>query len=324
MIWKKLAASLALATLILGGCAAAVDRRATAREAAAEAEFPPEGQFVTVDGLRLHALVRGSGPDLVLIHGASGNARDFSFDLMNRLATRYRVIAFDRPGLGWSDDAGPGGVSPLVQGDLLRRAAAELGARRPLVLGHSYGGAVALGWALTAPEPPAGLVLVSAATMPWPGGLGPYYAVTGSRIGAATVVPLIAAFAPPAQVATTMEGIFAPDAVPAGYADHIGTGLTLRRGSLRANAAQITRLRPHVVEMAPNYPRLDLPVELLHGDADTIVPLAVHSAPLARLLPDAQLTVLPGVGHMPHHAAPDAVIAAIDRAALRARLRPAP
>ena len=127
MIFRKLAASLLIGALALAGGAVVVDRRAAAREAAAESAYPPEGQFVTVDGLRLHAVVAGSGPDLVLIHGASGNARDFTFDLVARLAPHYRVIALDRPGLGWSDDAGAKGLSPLAQGDLLRRAAAQLG-----------------------------------------------------------------------------------------------------------------------------------------------------------------------------------------------------
>lgn len=321
MICRKLAASLIIGTLVLAGCATAVDRRATAREAAAEAAYPPPGQFVTVDGIRLHAEVRGSGPDLVLIHGASGNTRDFSFALMDRLAPHYRVIAFDRPGMGYSDALDGREISPLVQGDLLRRAALQLGAEKPLVLGHSYGGAVALGWALTAPEPPAGLVLLSAATMPWPGGLGAWYAVSGSRLGASTVLPLVTAFAPPSVVQAAVTGIFAPDPVPPGYTEYVGAPLTLRRDSLRINAAQITRLRPHVVEMAKNYPRLSLPVELVHGDADTVVPLHIHSRPLADLLPDAQLTVIPGGGHMPHHAQPDQVIAAIHRAAVRAGLR---
>jgi pimeloyl-ACP methyl ester carboxylesterase len=317
----RLALSLILAATAIGGCALLTDRRATANEAAAEVAYPPTGQFIGVQGVKVHAHVQGEGPDLVLIHGASGNTRDFTFSLVDRLAQDYRVIAFDRPGLGWSESLGDAGVSPFLQARILQQAAAKLGVERPIVLGHSYGGAVAMAWGLTATPDTAGLVIVSGATMPWPGGLGPFYAVTGSRIGSATVIPAITAFASPKQADAVIEGIFAPASAPEGYAEYVGAPLTMRRASLRANAAQVSGLKPYVTRMAQEYPKLDIPVELLHGTADTIVPAKIHAVPLSRLLPDAQLTLLPDVAHMPHHTHPDAVIAAIHRAATRAGLR---
>jgi pimeloyl-ACP methyl ester carboxylesterase len=63
-----------------------------------------------------------------------------------------------------------------------------------------------------------------------------------------------------------------------------------------------------------------MPIEIVHGEADTIVPLQVHSIPLSRLAPNAQLVILPGLGHMPHHNAPEEVVAAVDRARRRAGL----
>lgn len=322
MTLPKLAASLIAATLVLGGIAAAIDRRAAEREAAAEAAYPPTGTLVEVDGLTVHAHVEGSGPDLVLIHGASGNTRDFTFSLVDRLKDDFRVIAFDRPGLGWSEDGGTTFVSPLAQADILRKAAARLGVQRPVVLGHSYGGAVAMAWALRDPQGTGAVVAVSAATMPWPGGLGPWYAISGSRIGGALVVPVISALAPMARADQAIAEIFAPAPVPPGYARHIGVGLTLRRDSLRTNARQVGSLKPYVMEMAALYPRLDLPVELVHGTADTIVPLSIHSAPLAQVLPDARLTIVDGAGHMPHHTHPETIVAAVESAARRASWRP--
>lgn len=317
----KLALSLLLAATVIGGCAVVTDRRAAAREAAAEAAYPPTGRLIEVEGKQVHAHVQGQGPDLILIHGASGNTRDFTFGLVDRLAQDYRVIAFDRPGLGWTDDLGPDGRSPMMQAALLQKAAAQLGVHRPIVLGHSYGGAVAMAWALTDTPDVAALVVLSGATMPWPGGLGPYYAITGSRLGAATVIPAITAFASPQQAQGVVAGIFAPDPPPPGYADYVGIGLTMRRDTLRVNAAQVTSLRPHVVRMSDAYPRLDLPVEILHGTADTVVPATIHALPLSDLLPKGNLVLIDGAGHMPHHTHPQDVIAAIDRAALRAGLR---
>jgi len=314
---------------LLGGCGAIVDRRADTREAGAEASFPPTGQLIDVNGRQVHAHVEGRGPDLVLIHGASGNTRDFTFSFVDRLKDDYRVIVFDRPGLGWtdrvSDDFGgpfnTAAESPEQQAAFLQAAADQLGVRRPIVLGHSYGGAVALAWGLNRPDNTAALVVLAGASNPWPGGLGALYGVASSSIGGATVVPLIAAYAPKTRVDAALDGIFAPQSPPPGYADYIGAGLTLRRETLRANARQVNSLRPHVVDMSARYSTLPMPVEIVHGTADDVVPIHIHSEPLARQIPGAVLTRLDGIGHMPHHAAPDAVEEAIHRAAARARLR---
>jgi acetate CoA/acetoacetate CoA-transferase beta subunit len=100
-----------------------------------------------------------------------------------------------------------------------------------------------------------------------------------------------------------------------------GMGLILRRSSLDTNSLQVNALRDYLVEMSEDYPRLALPVEIVHGTEDRLVPPDVHAIPLSKLIPGAVLTLLPGVGHMPHHADPEAVVAAIDRAAARAGLR---
>ncbi|WP_103333436.1 alpha/beta fold hydrolase [Pseudotabrizicola formosa] len=316
MTLKTLAASAALIGL---GLIAATQWRLTTREAAARASHPPTGQFVTVEGVRVHLQVAGSGPDLVMIHGANGNLREFTFALMEQLSRRYRVIAVDRPGLGYSDPVPGDQASVAAQARLLRAAVEQLGASAPIVLGQSYGGSVALAWALQ--SPPAALVLVSSPSLPWPGALDPWYRITATALGRHTLVPLASALVTEGFVRTTIDAVFAPQAAPEGYADHLGIGLTLRRDSLAINVMQINQLRPQVEAMQQDYPTLTLPVELVHGDADTIVPLHIHSAPLAQILPNAALTVLPGAGHMPHHTHPETVIAAIDRAAQRAGLR---
>ncbi len=321
--------SFVISMALLGGCGAIVGQRADTRAVAAEAAFPPTGQMMTVNGRQIHAHIEGRGPDLVLIHGASGNTRDFTFSFVDRLKDDYRVIVFDRPGLGWtdrvSDDFGgpfnTAAESPAQQAAFLQAAADQLDVTNPIVLGHSYGGAVALAWGLNRPEDTAALVVLAGASNPWPGGLGALYGVAASALGGATVVPLISAFAPSDTVDSAVGGIFAPQTPPDGYADFVGAGLTLRRESFRANARQVNSLRPHVVEMSQRYHTLPMPVEIVHGTADTSVPIHIHSEPLSQQIPGAVLTRLEGIGHMPHHAAPDAVVDAIHRAAMRARLR---
>ncbi|WP_299842694.1 alpha/beta hydrolase [uncultured Roseovarius sp.] len=321
-----LKASLLLLVALIAGCSVLAEKR----ETSARKTYPPIGQFVDVDGTRVHVWVKGTGPDLVLIHGAGGNLRDFTFALAEQLTDRYRVFAFDRPGHGWTDRLpGYGGLgntkgeSPLEQAALLQKAADILGVKRPVVVGHSYGGAVTLAWGLNRPEDTAALVTLGGVSNPWPGDLDRLYTVTSSAIGGATVVPLITAFAPEARIENALASIFSPQNPPEGYIDYIGTDLSLRRGALRANGQQVNSLRPHIVKMEKRYAdTLTMPIEIVHGTADTTVPINVHAEKLITQVAGARLARLKGVGHMPQHANASEVLAAIDRAATRAGVRP--
>ena len=312
----------------LTGCAAQI------RADRAEAAYPPIGDFVEVTGGRVHYVQEGSGPDVVLLHGAGGNLRDFTFSLVGKLSDRYRVTAFDRPGLGYTDRV-PGvakgplateGDSPTAQAEMLREAAAALEIENPIVVGHSFGGIVAMAWATTGldqqrPTDARAIVSFAGVLMPWPGDLGAYYTVNGSAFGGLVTVPLISAFVPESRVEEAVATTFAPQDPVDGYIDYIGGALALRPETFRANARQVNTLRPHVVEMEKRYPDLTLPIEILHGTADTTVPISVHPEELIKIVPAARLTRLDGIGHQPHQVDEAAAIAAIDRAAERANLR---
>ncbi|WP_299699539.1 alpha/beta hydrolase [uncultured Tateyamaria sp.] len=298
------------------------------RERNAAVHYPPQGTLIDVDGVAVHAEQMGQGPDLVLIHGASGNTRDFTFAFADLLKDRYRITILDRPGLGWSDRAGPqyeriwtnAHEDPITQARLLRAATQKLGVENPIVLGHSFGGVVALAWGVEFDDL-AGIVSVAGVANPWPGTLDWTYTVGGTAWGGALVIPLLSAFVPQTYVDTIVAGIFEPQKAPAGYLEHVGSAMTLRRNTMRANTRQVNWLRPHVVDLSARYNAITEPVEIVHGDADTIVPLDVHSIKLPDQIAGANLTVLHGVGHMPHHTHASDVIAAIDRVATRAGLR---
>lgn len=308
--------------------AAVVQWRASAREAAVEANFPPSGQFIDVDGTKIHLNISGQGPDIILIHGASGSLRDFTFDLVPLLEQSYRVIAVDRPGMGRSErPEGYGGAwntasePPALQAQLLQGATDQLGVKNPVVVGHSYGGAIALAWALERPDTTRGLVLLGAASNPWPGELGFLYQMNATVFGSAIAIPFITAFTPHSVIENTLSVIFAPQDPPQGYMAHFGPDMTLRRGTMRANAQQVNGLKPHITRMAQRYGELTLPIEILHGTEDDTVPMNIHSIPLSHQASGAALTKMEGIGHMPHHADPVAVKDAIGRVIARAGLR---
>ena len=329
MIWTPLVLNtLVIVVLVVLSAVALVQWRAGSREATAVTAYPACGQIIDVDGAKIHMKIMGQGADIVLLHGANGSIRDFTFGLADRLAKTNRVIALDRPGLGWSSR--PEGLGspwstrfepPRLQARLLQQAADAAGAENPVVVGHSFGGAIALAWAIERPDDTAGLVLLAGVANPWPGKLGLMYRVNSTLFGSVVAIPMISAFVPRSVIDEAVTEIFKPQSPPDGYLAHFGPEMTLRRSALRANAQQVNNLKPYIREMVAHYSNLKMPVEILHGDADNTVPLDIHARPLCKQLPNANLTVLQGVGHMPHHAEPGTVIDAVARVQARASLR---
>ncbi|WP_040817267.1 alpha/beta fold hydrolase [Litoreibacter arenae] len=312
------------AVLVLVGCGAALDKRIKARTSKALAEHPPTGQILDVNGTKVHVHVEGSGPDVVLIHGAGGNWQDFTFSLIPKLKNHFRFIAIDRPAHGHTGriaDRADDVESVNEQADLLHAAAEMVGAKKPLVLGQSYGGAVALAYGLRHPADTSGLVIVSGVSNPWEGDLDIWYRLTDTWFGRHVLIPVTSAFANDRKAEETLEAIFAPDPVPEGYLEHMGYGLAIRPAQLKTNAAMVNSLLPQIEAQAKLYEGLDMPVEIVHGTADKIVPYEVHAVPLSQKLPNAEVTKLDGIGHMPHHADEASTIKALRRLAKRAGLQ---
>ena len=322
------------AVAALGGATLLANYTSAAKDARIEASFPPVGSFVEVTGGKVHYIREGKGPELILLHGAGGNLRDYTFDLVDLLKDRYTVTAFDRPGLGYTDRV-PGiatgafattGDSPQAQALMLREATFKLGISDPVVAGHSYGGIVALAWAVAGLDVDTrqnakAVVSFAGVAMPWPGGLGAYYTVNGSALGGGILVPLLSALVPNGTIHKAVDNTFTPNRAPAGYAQHLGGQLVMRPWNFRANVRQVNTLYPNVVALAKRYRDLTLPIEILHGTEDKTVPIYIHAREIAKIVPSVSVTELTGVGHVPHHVDTAAAVAVIDAAANRAGLR---
>lgn len=280
--------------------------------------YPRPNKVVLVQNAMVYADQRGEGRDVVLIHGANGSSRDFTFQFADMLVNAgFRVTSFDRPGLGWSDDLGEIGNSPLIQAQFMISAARALGVQKPIVLGQSYGGAVAMAWALIAPDYVSAVVSVSGATNVWPGKLGLWYTVSASSVGEHLIAPLVESFATKSLAQSVLESTFAPNLVPQGYIDYVGVELSMRRETFVTNANQIAALKGYLEMMEPNYTGLNLPLEIVFGSADTIVPVETHGRKLVTQVSGANLVVIDGAGHMPHHSHASEILAAVNRAAQR-------
>lgn len=258
----------------------------------------------------------GEGPDLVLVHGAIVERHDLFCALVPALATEFRITAFDRAGHGQSPFNSPTG-SPWRQAQAVRAAVDALGLKKPIVLGHSFGGAVALAYALQFPSETQGVVAIAPIAFPemrlehWvfaPRALpawGPLYDAA-FRLGVdPLLLPILrwAMFWPQAPAtpaaAATVSAPFRADFGPVE-----GQDACLLNLGLAASAARYATCR--------------VPTRVLAGDRDVVVNPALHARLLAELLPAAELRLLPGVGHMVHHFAPAEIV----RAALELKAPP--
>lgn len=315
----NLASALAASMLALGFTLAGLTRFGSWR---IERRHPPVGSFAEIGGTRIHYVhvPASEGVDLppvVLIHGASANLNDQMVPLRPLLEGRAELLFLDRPGHGWSE-RGEGNDTPDGQAATIAALMDRLGIGRAIVVGHSFGGAVAAAFALGHPERTGGLVFVSAATHPWPGAdTSWYYSLAARPWLGRLFVETIANPAGSSRMAAATECVFAPNRVPDAYLEAAAIPLVLRPQAFRSNAIDVEGLYRHVVAAAPRYPDIAAPTVIISGDRDTVVYEELHSVGLARDLPGAELVWVRNLGHKPDWHAPELVVAAIERVAGR-------
>ena len=285
--------------------------------------FPPLGTFITVQGSRLHVLDLpardADNPAIVLVHGASSNLRDPLIALGHQLNSRYRVVLIDRPGHGHSRRSQRKQADPRVQASMIAEVLDRLGLPRAVLVGHSWGGAVSAAFGYQHPEKTAALVFLTPATHPWPGGIDWHYRIGSMPILGRIFAELLAFPLGITLVPCALRSIFRPAAPPEHYRAAVGAAMVLRPESFVANCRDIADLFANVLAMQERYCEIKAPVEIITGETDAIVAPAIHSYGLVRDIPDARLTVLPHVGHMPQWTRRDDVLNVIERAVDRSR-----
>lgn len=299
--------------LVLSALGAGLCVNSLAYSARVEQKHPRSGQMLQVNGSGMHVIARGpeTAPPVLLIHGASANAREFTGTLAPRLEEGFRVLMVDRPGHGWSarfTGAERLGAQAAQMAGVLEQLAPG---QRAVIAGHSFGGAVALRVALDRPDLVAGLVLLSPVTHDWGDGDGTawYNSVAATPVAGA----IFSQFAPlvgPSQMRSGVDSVFHPSPAPADYYETSGVGLFLRPPNFRANAHDMTALKEELAEQSRRYPEIKAPVTVFSGSQDRVLAPKLHTARLKKELP-LDLVILPDEGHMPHHGEADAVAAAI-------------
>ena len=293
------------AAALLAACALFVQ----ARTSLAQTRHRVRGSFVELDGTRLHYLERGEGTPLVLLHGLGSMIDDFVLSgLVAQAATRYRVIAIDRPGYGLSSRPRNRLWTPAAQAELIHRALRQLNVYCPVLFGHSFGATVALAYALQFPV--ERVVLASGYYYPSirldaPFLVPPAIPVLGDLMRY-TVSPIVGRLLWPLW----LRILFAPGRIPRRFKP-FPAWMALRPLQLRASAEDAAVLLPGVRAMQPDYRRLRAPTTILAGSDDRYVSARAHSIRLSAEVAGSELVLVPGAGHMVHQVAMARVLEAI-------------
>lgn len=263
------------------------------------AYFRATGQWLEVGGERIHYRSLGEGPPIVLVHGLAGESRNFDYLPLAELATRWRLVLLDRPGAGHSPrsaafDAGIAAQARLVA-DFIR--AMRFG-QRPLLVGHSLGGAIALGVALQDPECIAGLALISPLTHFNPHVPRPFRAMAlrtpwVRRLFAHLMSVPVAIAGTPAVLAA----LFGPHRPPRDFPVRGGGLLSLRPSAFVAASEDMAAVEASLLPQQERYGGLALPVRVLYGEGDRVLDWREQGEALRAKLPAVDLRVIPG-GHM--------------------------
>jgi pimeloyl-ACP methyl ester carboxylesterase len=272
-----------------------------------------ESLFVKVDEANLHFVMKGTGQPVVLVHGNPGSCHDWS-RLYVPISSRYRAVAFDRPGHGHSERPNHRPITVEVQAEMLHAALTQLRIERPIVVGHSWGGSLTLVYALMFPDEISGVVLLAPAAYESDDGVSflsklPGWPVIGDILNF-LFTPLLG----PWLVRTDIAKAFAPDPVPKKYLRHVLAEWTLPK-KVKWYSVDDALLNESLPKFADRYPEIKVPVVIVTGDADEIVPAAQNAERLRQALPHSHFNLLPKTGHQIPFTRPDAVLAAIDHVA---------
>lgn len=289
----------------------------------AEARVPPIGRFVDVGDVRLHYLDRGQGPVVVMVHGLSGNLRNFHA-LIDRLSKDHRVIAIDRPDCGYSTRLSGEHPDLFGQAAIIAEFLRKLELQRPLLVGHSLGGALSLALALDHADVVGALVLISPASQETHEAPAVFKDLDiRSPLAREVIAWTLVAPIGKLKHDRVLQGVFAPEPAPANFDTDGGGALGGRPQEFVTASDDMVSAPAELAAMMPRYRNLTLPVDIVFGTQDPILDYRLHGQRLADAIPGAKLHLLDG-GHMIPITQADAVAALIAQASERPAAETAP
>ena len=263
-----------------------------------ENKYPPLGYFKNIDGYNIHYTDIGSGQPVVLLHSQPANERQFDL-LKNKLKENYRVISIDRPGMGYSEGPKINSSERLfLQAEIISKLLDEIIDEKPIVVGHSYGAALALSLALYEEKNIKKLILVNTVSHPWKGdGVWlPFKIITNPLIGK-IFSQTYAMIYGKSVIDRSADDNFPDNKPTPGFVNRVGAELTLRPASLESYALDAINLKSSLSKQYKNYENLSIPVTILAGIGDRVTPNKTHSFQLHKNIKHSKLIELSNVEH---------------------------
>lgn len=239
--------------------------------------------LMRINDLETYYAVEGQGAPVVLLHGWGTSSQSLT-PLCGALATSFHVLAADLPGFGWSQPPPSAWGAQEYAGHILRLMQ-ETGIDRAALVGHSFGGRVAIALAAAEPARVSRLALVASAGIRPPRGAGYYL-----RVATAKLVKRFFSF--------PGWGAMGQRIVAKWYA-RVGSRDYRAAGTMRSTLVKLVN-----EDLTPMLSAIRAPTLILWGDRDQEVPRSDMET-MATKIPQSRLVVLPGAGHFPYLDAPE-------------------
>ena len=260
--------------------------------------IPKFGKITRLEDAEIHWYDSGQGRPIIMLHGLGGNLRNFTYALTERLDNDFRVIAIDRAGSGWSRRSKPVIATIQEQARILSEFIEQERIEKPLIVGHSLGGAIALAFALEHRKQISGLALICPATQPVDRvpDIFRFLNITSPALRF-FVAYTFSSFIGILTRKNTFQIAFAPEPISDNFSIEGGGDLALSSRAFIKTSEDLIFALSSAPLLAGREKELDVPTAILFGEQDKILDVKLHGQKFAKLS-GAKLKILNGKGHM--------------------------
>lgn len=265
-------------------------------------------RFVRAEGLRWHVQTMGQGPVLLLLHGTGASTHSWRA-IAPLLARHFTVVAPDLPGHGFTSVLAYDRLSLPGMARSFGKLMEALEISPALVMGHSAGAAILIRMCLDGRIAPGGLVSLNGALFPFDGLAGQFFPPMAKVLFLNPLAPRV--FAWSAGDRSRVERLIRETG---SRLDADGVDFYQRLFRTPRHVAGALAMMAHwdLKPLADGFPRLEVPVLLVHGVEDKAVPPETADR-VGEHLPTAEIVSLEGLGHLAHEERPDIVEGVVTR-----------